>query len=321
MIDMVKTGKRISNSRKNKNLTQEELASRLGVTPQAVSRWERGNAMPDIEFLMPLSAMLDIPVEDLLTGSTSFKEPVNPAEPPITEPPKIGPVEAYNLISADELRIFIAEDFFLDNPGFEEAMTDNLERITTLRRELALKYGFVMPIVRVNDDKALKNGAYKILLRDKDKGGGRLYKQMCFTYPEQNGFDKQPEGIADIDYNGCKILWTTNDNIKPEQQDKWHPFGVLITGHFKKIVIENFDKLLTRDTAKQLADHTAKKYPITVAEAVPVKISYGQLAKLLSGILKENKPIRDMYTILHFICEARDVSDIDALVKEIAAEL
>lgn len=45
------TGDIICKMRQNKNMTQEEFASRLGVTPQAVSRWERGNSLPDISLI------------------------------------------------------------------------------------------------------------------------------------------------------------------------------------------------------------------------------------------------------------------------------
>ena len=41
-------GKKILSIRQNANLTQEELALRMGVTPQAISKWERGDSMPDI---------------------------------------------------------------------------------------------------------------------------------------------------------------------------------------------------------------------------------------------------------------------------------
>ncbi len=67
-MDLDKVGKFIAASRKNKNLTQEELGRRLGVTGKTVSRWENGNYMPDISLLIPLSEELDISVNELLLG-------------------------------------------------------------------------------------------------------------------------------------------------------------------------------------------------------------------------------------------------------------
>ncbi len=64
-------GKRISMYRKQKNLTQEELASRLGVSPQAVSKWENDMACPDISLLPQLSKLLGVSVDTLLTGEAA----------------------------------------------------------------------------------------------------------------------------------------------------------------------------------------------------------------------------------------------------------
>ena len=52
--------------RKEQNLTQEELAKRLGVTTPAVNKWEKGNTMPDISLLAPIARILRISVDELL---------------------------------------------------------------------------------------------------------------------------------------------------------------------------------------------------------------------------------------------------------------
>ena len=64
-------GKRISKFRKAKGLTQEELASRLGVSSQAVSKWENDASCPDISLLPELCRILGISTDELLTGNTN----------------------------------------------------------------------------------------------------------------------------------------------------------------------------------------------------------------------------------------------------------
>lgn len=66
MFDMKKIGGNISRMRKAANLTQMELADRMGVSFQAVSNWERGQTMPDISRLSDLSEALGVTVDEIL---------------------------------------------------------------------------------------------------------------------------------------------------------------------------------------------------------------------------------------------------------------
>ena len=67
-MDAVKTGRLISKLRREKQLTQLELAQLLGVTDKAVSRWETGRGMPDLGILESLSAVLDVSIAELIRG-------------------------------------------------------------------------------------------------------------------------------------------------------------------------------------------------------------------------------------------------------------
>ena len=61
-------GKRITLLRKEKGLTQEELATHMGVSPQAVSKWENDQTCPDISALPKLARLLGVSVDELLEG-------------------------------------------------------------------------------------------------------------------------------------------------------------------------------------------------------------------------------------------------------------
>lgn len=67
-MDQIKIGKFISECRKEKNLTQNELAEKLGITDRAVSKWERGICLPDAGLMIALCKLLGITVNELLTG-------------------------------------------------------------------------------------------------------------------------------------------------------------------------------------------------------------------------------------------------------------
>ena len=68
-------GKIIRENRKAQNMTQEEMARRLGVTAPAVNKWEHGNSMPDITLLAPIARLLGVTLDTLL----SYQESLNDA--------------------------------------------------------------------------------------------------------------------------------------------------------------------------------------------------------------------------------------------------
>lgn len=77
-MDTYKIGKFIAQNRKKLNMTQAQLAEKLGVTGKTVSRWENGNYMPDLSLLQPLAKELDITLNELLQGECIPQEQLAP---------------------------------------------------------------------------------------------------------------------------------------------------------------------------------------------------------------------------------------------------
>ena len=67
-MDQVKIGKFIAECRKKENLTQMQLAEKLGITDRAISKWENGKSLPDSSIMLELCDTLKITVNDLLCG-------------------------------------------------------------------------------------------------------------------------------------------------------------------------------------------------------------------------------------------------------------
>ena len=76
-MDQIKIGKFIAECRKNKNLTQMQLAEKMGVTDRAVSKWENGRSLPDSSIMLDLCKELGISVNDLLSGEVVTMENYN----------------------------------------------------------------------------------------------------------------------------------------------------------------------------------------------------------------------------------------------------
>ena len=69
MFSMQEIGKRILNLRKDRNMTQVDLADQLGISYQAVSSWERGNSMPDIAKIPELAELFQVSIDELIGSS------------------------------------------------------------------------------------------------------------------------------------------------------------------------------------------------------------------------------------------------------------
>jgi transcriptional regulator with XRE-family HTH domain len=74
IMNQERIGKFISELRKEKSMTQDQLAEKLGVTDKSISRWENGKTMPDLSMLTILSRELNVEISELLNGRRMNKE-------------------------------------------------------------------------------------------------------------------------------------------------------------------------------------------------------------------------------------------------------
>ena len=144
-------GETICQYRQLRKLTQEEFASRIGVTAQAVSKWERGNGLPDVSILSGICKVLGISANSLI----GVEEKV---------------VENGNIIAEREIKNnLIAEPLVLEfGAGLLSCIVEGLETdyVNKKRAFLAKKTGKLMPILRIRDNIELDEYAYRILSFD-----------------------------------------------------------------------------------------------------------------------------------------------------------
>lgn len=135
-------GKRIAESRRSAGFTQEELANRLGVTPQALSKWEKGVSSPDLVMLSSICEILDVSA-DYLVGKNRKRI-----------------VENGNLLLQDEIWNHLWDELqpleLVIGCDVVPVFADNsfMDKVVQLRVELA-KESILMPIVRIRDQSRL----------------------------------------------------------------------------------------------------------------------------------------------------------------------
>ena len=137
--------------RQMKRMTQEEFASRLGVTPQAVSKWERGNGLPDVSLLKGICEILEISPNVLLGMDNKVVENGN--------------ISAENEIKSN----MIAEPLVLEVglqliPCVMEGL--KTDYVNEKRKELVSRTGILLPVLRIRDNTNIAENAYRIMTYD-----------------------------------------------------------------------------------------------------------------------------------------------------------
>lgn len=143
----------ISQSRQNQGMTQEEFASRLGVTPQAVSKWERQVGMPDISLVEGICNILQISANKLL-GIAENRV--------VEDNDLILEKEICSNMFAEPLVIEFGNDLV---PCFIEGLKTDF--VNQKRKELVKKTGMLAPLLRIRDDVTLEKNEICIKCYDK----------------------------------------------------------------------------------------------------------------------------------------------------------
>ena len=99
------------------------------------------------------------------------------------------------------------------------------------------------------------------------------------------------------------------------------PRSVMLT-HLSEIVKKHSYELLNRQEVVRLVENTKKQSPELVEELIPAVISYGNFQKILTNLLKEGVPIKDMETIMETIIDvSMSIKDIDSITEQIRIAL
>lgn len=155
-------GDTISKMRQNKNMTQEEFASRLGVTPQAVSRWERGSSLPDLSLIKGICQVLSISANALLEIENDNKV-----------------IENNDASMEKEIRSnLFAEPLMLEfGSALIPCVSAGLETdyLNQCRKELVKETGILIPVLRLRDSIALEEDEVQILSYDKVLWAGKVH--------------------------------------------------------------------------------------------------------------------------------------------------
>ena len=290
-------GTRLAECRRNKNFTQDELANRLGVTPQALSKWEKGMSSPDISMVCSICEVLDISADYLLgtgPGKLAENEDINGWE------------KSWNSLRGclDQLKIIFGMEIV---PAFVDALEGNryIEKISLLRQKLA-KEGTVLPVVRLMDQSCIKAKEFYILAYENvlyreevdqlkiifgmeivpafvDALEGNRYIEKISLLRQKLAKEGTVLPVVRLMDQSCikakefYILAYENVLYREEVEQVDENTFDYILGKLEETVRTKYAEILDADIIKGLADNLRLQYPALITGIVPEKISYGRL--------------------------------------------
>jgi flagellar biosynthesis protein FlhA len=199
-----------------------------------------------------------------------------------------------------------------------------IDRIVMFRKQFALEYGVVVPTVRLRDNGMLNPNQYVVKLKGEEIGRGEILVDYYLALDPGN-VTEEIEGIDTIEpAYGIPSKWIAEDMRETAEIYGYtviDPLSVIVT-HMSEIIRKHAHELLSRQDINSLLENTAKFNPAIVSDTVPGIITVGELQKVLSNLLRENVPIRDMETILETISDyGATLKDSDLLTEYVRQRL
>ncbi|MDD3394459.1 MAG: flagellar biosynthesis protein FlhA [Anaerotignum sp.] len=199
-----------------------------------------------------------------------------------------------------------------------------INRIVIFRRQYAQDMGFVIPSIRLRDSASLNPNQYSIKIKGEVIASGEILVDYYLAI-EPSDPAGEIDGIDTIEpAYGIPSRWILPENKELAEIYGYtviDPLSVMLT-HMSEMVSRHSYELLSRAEVLQLIDNMKGSIPELVEEAFPNIISYSSFQKILSNLLKEGVPIKDLVTIIETIVDsASSTKDLDIITENIRVAL
>jgi len=201
---------------------------------------------------------------------------------------------------------------------------DLLNRISMIRKQIAMDVGFIMSPIRIRDNMQLKPNQYAINIKGVQASVGELMPDYLLAMNPGTATGEL-DGIATIEpVFKLSAIWIRKEDKERAEVNGYtvvEPAAIIAT-HLTEIVKRKADEILTRQDVNELLDNAKKQNAVVVDELMPGKLSIGNLQKIIQNLLHEGVSVRDMTTILETIADYVDtVKDIDILTEYVRMAL
>ena len=246
-------------------------------------------------------------------GAPGAQAPAGQQEVPKAEP--VSPEDVMKLLTVEPMEAEIGYAIIpLIDPG---QGGDMLDRIGTIRKQMALEMGIVVPPIRIRDNIQIKPTEYILRVKGAEAGRGELlpdhYLAMNTGAAEEDLIGVPTKEPA----FGLPALW-----ISPDLRDKAEAMGYTVVDapsvlatHLSEVIKKNGAELLTRQEVQKLTDMVKETAPAVIDELL-ASLSLGEIQKVLQNLIREQIPIRDLVTIFEALADFGKMSrSVDFLTE------
>lgn len=202
--------------------------------------------------------------------------------------------------------------------------TNLSDRIAAFRKQFALERGFVVPKLRIIDDKRLSINAYSISIYGVVVGQSELRPNAALAiHPSGTHGKLKGESTLEPTY-GMPAVWIDETQKNSARQDGYtvvDPLTVFVT-HLTEALKKNVADLLTRSSTAAMIEQVRKSNPSLIEEIIPAVVSPVEIQKVLQNLLKERVSIRNFEAVLEVLADAgRLTKNADDLTENVRKRL
>jgi flagellar biosynthesis protein FlhA len=193
-----------------------------------------------------------------------------------------------------------------------------LQRVGTIRRQIASELGMVIPPVRIRDDVGLDSHEYVMRVRGTEVARGGIMAGHHLAMDPGDAMGQLPGIPTTEPAFGLPAVWVAEPGRAEAEALGWtvvDPESVVVT-HLTETIRTHASELLTRQETRQLLDQLKEVNAAVVDEVVPDVLSVGEIQRVLQALLREGVSVRDLGAVVEAIGDkARLTRDVSMLAE------
>jgi len=271
-------------------------------------------AMPKLPVILVLMIFTAVAVYSYRVGNRPGEEEEDDANVDSEE-------NFYDLLVVDPIVIKIGRNLI---PMVEGDDSKFMEKIVSFRRDTTQSRGFIVPKVRIKDDKQLGPNEYSIYLNNVSMAGDEIHVDKYLAInPGKVAADIDGVKVKDPTYK-LNAVWIDEKECMLAREVGYtvvDPGTVLIT-HVTETIRNNLSDLISRSETEALVDKVREREPGLVDELIPNILSLSEVQKVLQNLVKENVSIIHLSAILEVLVdEGKRQRDVNYLTESVRQKL